>query len=350
MNKTETLYLDLKTLAVRLNPGDRFLSSREIMSRFNVSQVTVTQATERLIRDGLILKSQGKVTRVTEHVNAYKPDAKPVFCLVLPHWNSPWLGLLEDTFLGLSRELGYELVIHIYKKELHISEFPKSRIDAFFVLPYQFPVETILDLKKLPVPVLFIGTHEYSEFSCIGADHEYIGMLAASYLIDLGHRKIGYVCVHEKQEISLTQLKCQRSFRNTCELRNAEFIPIDVYVAENELDYRKVYEKFKALFTGKVDFSAVFTTCAPQALRAILESGYRVPEDISLLTLGEDPMFEFMYPSITSVSGNPEAIVRKAVEQAFSELNDSASKHWIIVKHTVIPRESTAKYKTGEVL
>ena len=108
--------------------------------------------------------------------------------------------------------------------------------------------------------------------------------------------------------------------------------------------------KFKALFTGKVDFSAVFTTCAPQALRAILESGYRVPEDISLLTLGEDPMFEFMYPSITSVSGNPEAIVRKAVEQAFSELNDSASKHWIIVKHTVIPRESTAKYKTGEVL
>lgn len=351
LNKTETLYLDLKALAIRLEPGDRFLSSREIMSRFNVSQVTVTQAMERLIRDGLVIKSQGKATRVTEHVNAYKPDAKPVFCLVLPHWNSPWLGLLEDTFLALSRELGYELVIHIYKKELHVSEFPKSRIDAFFVLPYQFPVETILELKKLSVPVLFIGTHEYSEFSCIGADHEYIGMLAASYLIDLGHRKIGYVCIHEKQDISLTQIKCQRSFRNTCELRNAEFIPIDVIVAEDELDYRKVYEKFKELFaSGQVNFSAVFTMCAPQALRAILESGYRVPEDISLLTIGEDPMFEFMYPSITSVSGNPEAIVRKAVEQAFSELHDSASKHWIIVKHTVIERESTAKYKKGEPL
>ena len=61
-------------------------------------------------------------------------------------------------------------------------------------------------------------------------------------------------------------------------------------------------------------------------------------------------MFEFMYPSITSVSRNPEAIVRKAVEQAFSELHDSASKHWIIVKHTVIERESTAKYKKGEPL
>ncbi len=348
MNKTETLYLDLKSHAIRLNPGDRFLSSREIMSRFHVSLVTVTQATERLIRDGLIVKSQGKIARVTEEVNAYKPNAKPVFCLVLPHWNSPWLALLENTFLELSGEYGYELVIHIYKEELDFATFPRSKVDAFFVIPHHFPVETILQLKRLPAPVLFIGTHEYRDFSCIGADHEYIGMLAASYLIDLGHRKLGCVCIHEEQETALTQLKCQRSFRNTCELRNAEFFPIDVPVAANELDYRKVYEKFKELCAGEIEFSAVFTSCAPQALRAILESGRRVPEDLSLLTLGEDPMFEFMYPSITSVSGNPGTIVRKAVEQAFAELHDSAAKHWIIVKHTVIPRESTAKFMKGE--
>lgn len=349
MNKTATLYCELKALAIRMNPGDRFLSTRDIMMRFNVSQVTVMQATDRLIQDGLIIKSQGKSTRVTEQVNAYKPDAKPVLCLVLPHWNSSWLDQLETAFLALGKELGYELVIHIYNRKISFADFPKARIDAFFVVPYRFSAETMLELKKLRAPVLFIGTHEYNDFSCIGADHGYIGMLAATYLIDLGHKKIAYVATLEKNG-SPGQDNCRLNFQNVCELRNVECVPVEVLVKEGERDYRKVYEKFRELFSAGVDFSAVCTTCAPQALRAILECGYRVPDDVSLLTIGEDPMFEFTYPSITSISGNPESIVRKAVEQAFAELRDNAPKHWIIVKHAVIQRESTAKRNKGDAL
>lgn len=56
----------LRDEAARLRPGDRLPSSRELMSRFRVSPVTVSRAIAVLAREGLVVTRPGSGTYVTE--------------------------------------------------------------------------------------------------------------------------------------------------------------------------------------------------------------------------------------------------------------------------------------------
>jgi DNA-binding LacI/PurR family transcriptional regulator len=346
MNKTEALYQSLKASVIGQEPQSRFPSTRELMKRYRVSQVTVIQAAERLVQDGLISKSQGKSTLVTELVRSYKPDAKPALCLALPHWNSAWLNSLETAFLANAAKRGDKLLIHVYGQELDPLNLPKERIDALFVVPYRITVETLYRLKKIKPVVVFMGNCKYDEFSCVGADNAHIGLLAAAHFKELGHRKVAFVYTRdEHDEREITALERLKSFQNCCDLYKMECLPVEVLVKAGELDYQAAYAVFRKMLTREANFTAVCACCAPQALRALYENGLRVPEDIAVLAIGEDPINEFTCPSLSSISGSPYAIVDKAVEQAFAEMEGGAQPRWIAVKHAVVQRESTAKRK-----
>lgn len=53
-NRADQLMLGLKDRCQKLNAGEKFLSVRQIMEEFGVSQITVKQAIERLCESGVL--------------------------------------------------------------------------------------------------------------------------------------------------------------------------------------------------------------------------------------------------------------------------------------------------------
>jgi DNA-binding LacI/PurR family transcriptional regulator len=79
-------------------------------------------------------------------------------------------------------------------------------------------------------------------------------------------------------------------------------------------------------------------------LRALLEQGFRVPEDIALIGADNTPMCDYTSPSLTSVSLNVKQIAEQAID-AIAQKKGSKNGSTTAVGPATLPflvqREST---------
>ena len=81
----------------------------------------------------------------------------------------------------------------------------------------------------------------------------------------------------------------------------------------------------------------------PMVLRTLRTMGRRCPEDVALISIGNDPFLEFTAPPITAVRTRPDLVARNAVEILLSQLGvieTSGQERDIIIQPELILRNS----------
>lgn len=86
--KTDILYDQLRRELSKYAPGDKFITSREIMKRFNVSQLIVDRTVVKFRTAGLLRVVPGRGTFVTEEVGRLNTEIPSTFLFAVPRWNS----------------------------------------------------------------------------------------------------------------------------------------------------------------------------------------------------------------------------------------------------------------------
>lgn len=134
---------------------------------------------------------------------------------------------------------------------------------------------------------------------------------AADYLLQSGHKRIGYVCA--KQRI-----------RNLDERRKGVQAALDRAglsldtVIEVDISSEGAFQDFDAWLKGNpVLPEALFAEndiIAAAAMRALKKQGYRVPDDISVIGFDDIPMCEMLDPPLTTVHAFKEELGVVAVE------------------------------------
>lgn len=200
------------------------------------------------------------------------------------------------------------------------------------------------DFDKIDVPCVLVTNSaealHFPNLSSVTIDNSEAAKCAIDTLIDMGHRSIVIVGGdHKQSDTSRQRLDgCMRSFLE-------HDIPFDP-----QRDYRGVrfscqdgYRATKQLLASGREFTALFAAAdvmAIGAIRALWESGKRVPEDVSVMGVDGLPLGTYLVPQLATVSQPVSRIAMRSVEILLNCVEEGKPACHEIIPFGISRRES----------
>ncbi|MCW8848919.1 MAG: LacI family transcriptional regulator [Melioribacteraceae bacterium] len=188
------------------------------------------------------------------------------------------------------------------REKLNANSLYQNRISGMIVSLSQTTknIDHFRNLLKKGVKIVFFDrvTDDIDTYKVVIDDYQ-SSYDAVSYLISKGYKKI----VHLAGPQNLTNcLNRYRGYKNAITDANLIFREEFVfYGGMHEDDGKKDLEK---LIDKKIEFDAVFAVNDPVAIGAIValkKKGLKIPEDVAVLGFSNNPITEYVTPSITTV-------------------------------------------------
>lgn len=343
-SKSEILFRQLQEKLGTMSAGDLFPSVRQLMKEYGVSQLVVKEALNKLTECGLIDSRVGKGTFVK--VAGRQRSLRILF------YFPDWPGYPQDIDIEMRAEAqrrGYNFRKIIYDVNDNFYErLAFSDADAIFINPVRGDLspEQLNILLHAPIPVVMVkSTLGGTGLNYICGNNTIAGMMAANYLIDLGHTELAFI---QSEPINKTFNELYDGFCHVAESRKARVVRIDCDIHYGELSPVKAHnEIYRYLQSRPVDFSAAFVLSDASALgvfKAFSDHGIKVPQQVNVLGFGGDQNAALYSPPLSSVAISRTEIARGAfelIDQCFA--SRCYLDHYITVYPQIIERESTGK-------
>jgi len=241
----------------------------------------------------------------------------------------------------------YFVASHRHRADL-IDEYPRMflerSVDGLIAVdtPWHF---------NLSVPVVTVSGHnDVKGVTNIVLNHQRAAEVALKHLFHLGHRQIAFI---KGQEFSSdTQVRWSNI---ECAARHHGITINPSLVAQLEGDSPSPqlgYKATKKLLASAEPFSALFAfndISAMGAIRALRESGLRVPEDVSVVGFDDIQSAAYQNPGLTTVRQPLREMGRTAAEILLKRINRPGSD--LHDRYTVEPelmvRETTCPVSGG---
>ncbi|MFN3434261.1 MAG: LacI family DNA-binding transcriptional regulator [Sphingomonas sp.] len=172
-------------------------------------------------------------------------------------------------------------------------------------------------------------------------DDEGAARLATQHLVDLGHRRIGFVAGPADYELSGWRVAGWQDGMASAGLAT------DGLLAQGDFGFASGRAAATALLGGPIPPSAIIASNDQMALATLelaRERGLSVPADLSIVSFDDTPIVRFAHPPLTAVVQPIAAVTARAVEliidaQAGRPLPDAP----VVVPATLVVRASTTK-------
>lgn len=325
------------------------MNQKEIAKTLSVSIATVSLA----LRDSPRIKKETK-EKINElaRLIKYRPNLTAQSLL---KGRTFMVGIISSQFFDpFHAELAGE--IHRYlKKENYVGIFfpiesseeyqeavgtlLSRRVDGL-ILTISIGAEKLVKLKEEDVPVVF-----YQE-QRIPVDYVDVniykgGLLATTHLINLGHKKIGFIDMQGEDEARVKGYK-DALYQHNLSIKRKWMIPGPGY-------QKGGYDGMKKILALKDGPTAIFShndRVAIGAMRAIFEAGLKVPEDIAIV--GFDDMEESKYLDVplTTINLPRKEIAKKLVGVILGKIEskNGSQPQKIVIEPKLIIRESCGFY------
>ncbi|MDB5784352.1 MAG: LacI family transcriptional regulator [Caballeronia mineralivorans] len=177
-------------------------------------------------------------------------------------------------------------------------------------------------LSKVPTVLLNCYTSD-SELSSVVPAEVAGGHTATEYLLNAGHRRIGYVNGEPWQDASRDRLKGYRMALATADLPFAAEL-----VREGDWSSGSGFEQTFSLMRESSPPTAIFCAndlMALGAIEALKQLGLRVPEDVSILGYDDQEIARHTHPPLSTVVLPNYELGRWAVETLLQEEHNRAA-------------------------
>jgi len=222
------------------------------------------------------------------------------------------------------------------------------RVDALIVASAQRTVESFRRIEEQRTPYVLIDRRfQGLAANFVGVDDERVGELATEHLIDAGCRSIAHI---RGPEVS-TALGRLEGYRRVLSRHGLAVRP-ELIVSPRSSDDagdRSGYEAMQRLLELSPLPDAVFCYNDPAAmgaLRAILESDRRVPEDIALIGCGNVHYDALLRVPLSSIDQDSSGIGERAAGMALAVLEAKGSParpRTVLLTPRLVARESTRR-------
>jgi len=202
----------------------------------------------------------------------------------------------------------------------------QRRVDGLLIASATLEDEYVRKLATGPAPVVLINRRVAGVESSVILDDRAGSRLATEYLISLGHCCLGHIAGPALIDTSVR--RCQ-GFQEAA--ANAEEA---IIVTSEGTEARDGFLGTKTLLQKAPQVTAIFLAsmrAAVGALSAAQELGRRVPEDLSVIALHDDPLVEYIQPPLTTVAMPMEELGAAGVDLLLAKIQGQP------VKETILP-------------
>jgi len=345
---TKSTYLlqALKKRIGTMSSGERFPSVRTLMKEYGVSQFSLTPAINRLEEEELIERIVGKGTFVSRDGN------DKLFRLVFMQedWAIDEFAFHSEIMIrriAEERRYLYKKVVYQFHDGIY-DELPFDHADAIIMAPCRrdFTAKQLDVLLNAPIPVIMFRVgFPHSSINFVNGDNVASGMMAANHFIDKGHRKLAILLAEPDGP---TGHELLYGFTQYAASKGVKVTVIDCKTRYGEIAAHNAYSKMKEYCSSQpIDFSALFVSSDGSSLgvlKAIIDHGIKIPEDLQVMGFGGSPQVELFRPSLSTV----ETPIPRMVNAVYEIIDQCAAENKThgcsrLIYPCVVERESTLK-------
>ena len=250
--------------------------------------------------------------------------------LLLPSVSNPYFAEMAQTLIYTLRQSGYtSIVMDTMEDEDMFNDSMCSlaarRVDGMIVVPCGADCTIPEKIEAEGTPVVLIDRfYQGTRLPYVTTDNYQGGLEATRFLISRGHRDIA--CI-QGIDISLPNQERVAGYRDA--MAEAGIAPL-INVVGNDFSTQNGYIETSLLLCRSHRPSAIFAlsnTIAIGAIKAIRETGLRIPGDISLITFDNNIYLDYLEPAITRISQPVPDMARLAVKILLERVNCASSSY-----------------------
>ncbi|MDR3754496.1 MAG: LacI family DNA-binding transcriptional regulator [Terracidiphilus sp.] len=258
--------------------------------------------------------------------------------LVVPDLLHPFFAQIAKAISVEVRRKGYSLFISSSDEDPaleqeEIAQLLARRVDVMLIASSQLTVESFRQLEEQRVSYILLDRQFPGfESNFVGVDDTAVGVLATTHLIEQGCRRIAHIRGPEVST-AIGRLNGYKQALASHQMASLAGHVVSIGPSGDHEGDKAGYSATVKLLALKPLPDGIFCFNDPVALgtmRAIIDAGLRVPEDIAVVGCGNLSYSDFLRVPLTSVDQNSKMIGKMAATQA---LKMAESK-------TPVPRKS----------
>jgi DNA-binding LacI/PurR family transcriptional regulator len=221
-----------------------------------------------------------------------------------------------------------------------VARLRRLAVDGILVVAPRRDEIDVLAKLSCDIPLVGVAAAPHEALSVVGIDH-YEGAAAATrHLLELGHRTVFHIAGAADLRHPSRRLE---GWRDTLSAAGAEIPPPMVGDGSPDIGY-----ELGCRLAATAGVTAIFAAndhMALGVLRALHETGRRVPEDVSVVGFDDIPQGEFFSPPLTTVRQNFTELGRRSLELLLTEIE--VGRHAQV--HETIPADLVVRASTAVV-
>jgi len=339
----------------KFTPGVMLGTEIQFAKKEGISRDSVRMAVNSLIKEGLVERRAGKGVYVR------KPEAALIVELLLPSLGGIWAGVATGA-QTVARDHGFKAQIFNadgdFEADLDaIRRLPLTEVDGAIVgsLHQSRLSAAVIELhqKNFPLVVVDQQMHDVDLPSVIYDGHA-AGYLAGQKFVQCGHRRIGFVGFARGANLR-GRLDGLRDAVNDAGVAFDRSLIVELPATTLVVEGGR--EAFEQSLTKLLQRPARPTALlfhndylAMLGYQVIKRVGLRIPQDLSVVSAGNDPLCELTEPPMTAMDLPGSEMGRVAMELLLQRINDPQST----IEHRVLPvkwieRQSVGAVKQSEI-
>lgn len=252
-----------------------------------------------------------------------RTNSSKIIALILPELTDFFFPKLLKGITEIVESRGYTLVFlqsnNSLDREKELVDFCINVAAEGVLISLSVESETLdhcLSLKQAGIPLIQIDRVIRSDdFPSITIDDRETAFNATEYLIQQGHKKI--LGIFGDQRLIMTQLRAEGFQLAHAHHRHA-LQDQQVLKIPSEAD---ISASISAFIAGNSDATAIFTmsdTLLVNTYHSIQQLGFRIPEDIALISISDGVAPNYLYPKITHMHHSGHEVGIRATRLLFN--------------------------------
>ncbi len=266
--------------------------------------------------------------------------------LLVPDILNPYFPEVARSIEDAANKYGFNVILcnsdnDSNKETAYIELLKSKKVDGLIIASYMIQEAQILSLIEEDIPVVIIDrVFTNSKIISYYSKNKHGAMLAVEHLLEKGCTKIAHIAGPSYVQSSIDRTT---GYEEKC---ISEGIYQSGLIRKGDFNKEGGYKAMLDLLSAHPDIDGVFAAndlMAIGALKAIIKSGRRVPEDIKVIGFDDIPLASTVIPELTSIKQPIYDIGTLAMDSLMQMINgnklDEAAKYELDVK--VVCREST---------
>ncbi|HBA46819.1 MAG TPA: LacI family transcriptional regulator [Lachnospiraceae bacterium] len=345
--------------------GEKTITIYDIAKEAGVSPATVS----RVLTSSANVRQdkKEKITRLIEKYN-FTPNAmarslsdtrSKIIGIIAADVRNPFYSEVFVACEVAARRLGYTVLLcnslgETQIEKSHLAKLQEQRVDALIQLGGRADdlvsdLEYVELVNSLPgkMPMVVTGKLDGTQCYQVQIDAMKSMDLLMDHLIGLGHREIAIVGGYIK--VLSTFEKIQR-YKQILQRNHIPFRP-EMVEEHGSYNAASAYVRMnRMLEDGNIPTAviAINDFSAAGIAQSLTEHGYRIPQDISLVSYDNTYIADVLIPKLTSIDYNYENMGRTLVETVTGALEGRQMPRLQMLEPTLVVRDSSGPVRQGE--